>query len=371
MDKLMGPVESILATDIGELILVTTFGKYHTLLEFSQSLNDSRIKVYDTKIANKRLQLREAIPRVTSQFTVLVDDDVIWPKTILPWLLAPFEDSQMGSVGVCQRVVRNRDADLITRCWEWLGECYIHRRNFEISASHFYDGGTSCMSGRTNAMRTQILTDPLFLEGLCKERWGNFLLNADDDNFITRWLVNHDWKTYIQYDPNCQLVTTLETNYNFVRQCLRWARSNWRSNYTTLFVERQVYRYASFSCFVAINTNNSSRRQWWTIYALYFATFTSIGLITDPLYFYSYYAVSHLINPSSIFGGWTGWTLVISWYLFTKIVKLAGLFRRYPKDIFYLPVSIIFGLYHGLIKLKALYTWNEVRCSSPVPSGSC
>lgn len=57
--------------------------------------------------------------------------------------------------------------------------------------------------------------------------------------------------------------------------------------------------------------------------------------------------------------------MVIGWYFFTKVVKLTGLFRRYPKDIFYLPVSIAFGLYHGFIKLNALYTWNEVSTITP------
>lgn len=241
MEKLRGPVSSILATDLHELFLVTTYGKYHTLAEFAKSFNDPRIKVYQSKIANKRLQLHTAIPNVTTDITVLVDDDVTWPKTIIPWLLAPFEDPDMGSVGVCQRVARDRDADLITRCWNWLGECYIHRRNFEISASHFYDGGTSCMSGRTNALRSEILKNHEFLEGLCNEKWGKFNLNADDDNFITRWLVNHDLKTYIQYNEECMLETTLEANSKFLAQCLRWARSNWRSNYTTLFIERKVY----------------------------------------------------------------------------------------------------------------------------------
>lgn len=246
ISKLRGPVSSILATNIHELILVTTCGKYHTLVQFAEEMKDTRIKVYDSKVANKRLQLREAIPRVTTSITILVDDDVTWPRTILPWLLAPFEDGRMGSVGVCQRVARDREADLVTRCWNWLGECYIHRRNFEISASHFYDGGTSCMSGRTNALRTSILTDPLFLDGICHEKWGKFNLNADDDNFITRWLVNHDWKTYIQYNKECMLETTLEANSKFLAQCLRWARSNWRSNYTTLFIERNVYRRVHF-----------------------------------------------------------------------------------------------------------------------------
>ncbi|KFY15786.1 hypothetical protein V491_05560 [Pseudogymnoascus sp. VKM F-3775] len=339
LEELRGPISSILACSPHELILVTTFGKYHGLLQFAASFGDPRIKVYDTKIANKRVQLREAIPRVTTRITVLVDDDVTWPSTILPWLLAPFEREKMGSVGVCQRVQRIRTGDLATRAWNWLGACYIHRRNFEISASHFYDGGTSCMSGRTNAVRTEILKHPLFLDGFCRERWGKYHLNADDDNFLTRWLVNHDWKTWIQYERECEIETTLENDWSFVRQCLRWARSNWRSNYTTLFIERKVYW-----------------TQWWTIYALYFATFTSLGLITDPLYFYSFYCASRTWDQTS---AWTGWSIVIAWYIFTKVVKLTGLLRRHPSDIIYVPVSVVFGFFHGFIKLKALWTWNE------------
>lgn len=43
---------------------------------------------------------------------------------------------------------------------------------------------------------------------------------------------------------------------------------------------------------------------------------------------------------------------------FTKVtVKLVRLFRQNPRD---LPVSIIFGYLHGLIKLHALFTLKEV-----------
>lgn len=45
---------------------------------------------------------------------------------------------------------------------------------------------------------------------------------------------------------------------------------------------------------------------------------------------------------------------------FTKWVKLLGLFRRHPEDIIFLPVSILFGWYHGFIKLYALFTLNMV-----------
>jgi len=56
-------------------------------------------------------------------------------------------------------------------------------------------------------------------------------------------------------------------------------------------------------------------------------------------------------------------------FCFTKVVKLVGLFRRNPSDIMFLPVSILFGYFHGLIKLWALFTLKEVFffTSPPLP----
>ena len=56
-------------------------------------------------------------------------------------------------------------------------------------------------------------------------------MNADDD---TRSLVAYQWKTWIQYQPEREVKTTLENSYKFLYQCLRWTRSNWRSNWTSL-----------------------------------------------------------------------------------------------------------------------------------------
>lgn len=49
---------------------------------------------------------------------------------------------------------------------------------------------------------------------------------------------------------------------------------------------------------------------------------------------------------------------------FTKVVKLMGLFRRNPGDVVFLPLSIVFGYFHGLVKLYALYTLNMVSFGS-------
>jgi len=64
------------------------------------------------------------------------------------------------------------------------------------------------------------------------------------------------------------------------------------------------------------------------------------------------------------------WTQFIFMFAFTKVVKLMGLFIRNPSDIMFLPVSVIFGYFHGLIKLYALITLNMVRFDKPVPKQS-
>jgi cellulose synthase/poly-beta-1,6-N-acetylglucosamine synthase-like glycosyltransferase len=105
------------------------------------------------------------------------------------------------------------------------------------------DGGTPCLSGRTVAYRTKILQDPDFIHGFTHEEWwfGRYELNADDDNFLTRWMVTHGWETYFQYHPEAEIQTTLEDNPKFLKQCVRWSRSNWRSNLTSLFQEKVVW----------------------------------------------------------------------------------------------------------------------------------
>ncbi|KAI1827455.1 glycosyltransferase family 2 protein [Xylaria intraflava] len=346
-EELRPSLESILACGPAELILVTTLDKHAGLQRLAKSLSSpANIRVLSTAIANKRLQVCEALPKVKTAITIMADDDVTWPSTLIPWILAPFEDPKMGGVGTCQRVRREPSTSpWSTQIWNWLGAAYIERRNFEISATHNIDGGTSCMSGRTGAYRSEILSSHTFLEGFKTERWRHYILNADDDNFVTRWLVNHQWKTWVQYEPECEIETTLENGLKFLYQCTRWSRSNWRSNWTSLVRERYVWT-----------------QQPWCTYALHVATFTSLAFLVDPLLLLSVWWGTE---------GWDDvtrrrlfWSQFIFMFAYTKVVKLVGLFRRRPSDILFLPVTILFGYFHGLIKLYALFTLNMTSWGS-------
>ncbi|KAI9775449.1 MAG: Type 2 glycosyltransferase [Candelina submexicana] len=245
-NELRETLTTFLRTDPFQIILVTTDANLKHADQTVMSMQTSRVRVLSITHANKRRQMCCAIPEVQTRVTVFADDDVIWPQKILPWILAPFEKPRIGGVGTCQRLRRVENPNL----WNFLGALYLERRNFDISATTHIDGGLPCLSGRTVAYRTHILQDPDFTYGFTHERWlHRYQLNADDDNFITRWMVSHGWDTYVQYCKEAEVKTTLEGNHNFLKQCLRWVRSNWRSNLTSMFRERYVWRSVSFSQF--------------------------------------------------------------------------------------------------------------------------
>lgn len=174
VEELEPSLRSILACKPRRLILVTTHDKcsnFQSLVDSLDGYKGTDINVLDTPIANKRLQVCEALPLVRTAITIMADDDVTWPPTMLPWILAPFEDADMGGVGTCQRVKRVTTGSWAARTWNWLGTAYIERRNFEISATHNLVGGTSCMSGRTGAYRSDILSSHEFLDGFKNEKW--------------------------------------------------------------------------------------------------------------------------------------------------------------------------------------------------------
>ncbi|KAH0545325.1 hypothetical protein FGG08_000624 [Glutinoglossum americanum] len=318
-----------------EIILVTIDANLERLKSTAALIHSSCIRVVSVAHANKRRQMCRVLPEVLTKITLFADDDVIWPPRILDWILAAFEKPDIGGVGTSQRL-RRADCPNI---WGFLGALYLERRNFEISATTHIDGRVSCLSGRTVTYCTHILQDLEFTYGFTHESWlGRYQLNTDDDNFITRWMVSHGWKTYIQYCREAELQTTLEDNPRFLKQCLRWSRSNWRSNLTSMLRERYIWKGFKAIANMDPGEKDSSR-----------ATLSPPAIIGDGL------LVFLLIKTTQ---NWGALSVLLLWMLISKFVKLLGHFVRYPEDVVLLPVSILFGYFHGFIKVYAFFTLN-------------
>ncbi|KAK5121328.1 Type 2 glycosyltransferase [Meristemomyces frigidus] len=340
-EELETTLRTCLRADVHELILVTVDSNVENLSKVANAVNAKKIRVLSIREANKRRQMCRAIPEVSTKITVFVDDDVAWPSKVLQWMLAPFEDPKMGGVGTSQRLKRSADMSV----WSFLGAAYLERRNFDCSACLHIDGGLPCLSGRTVAYRSSILQDDAFTLGFTNEEWRTCQLNADDDNFITRWLYSHNWKIAMQYHKEAEVQTTLEAGPKYLSQCLRWVRSNWRSNLTSMFVERHYWW-----------------TQPWSTYSVLQTTITAWALPYDVLMLFAWYQASIGWSPdlrTALFVFLATWT-----FLFSKTVKLWGHFVRYPADVMFIPVYIGFGYFHGLIKLWGLFTLSETTWGS-------
>lgn len=100
-----------------------------------------------------------------------------------------------------------------------------------------------------------------------------------------------------------------------------------------------------------------NRQQPWSTYALHIATFTSLSVAFDPIIIFLAIKATETWSPEQqkiVLG------LQLSFMLFSKVIKLVGLFMREPADLIFLPVSIIFGYFHGFIKLYAGITLRMV-----------
>jgi len=319
-----------------EIIIITETKMRDALQELANSVDPTRIRVLTVPKANKRLQMVEGIRNTTSEIIVFADDDAIWPPTALEYILACFEDPNMGGVGTSQTV---KSVGRYQTVWEVLAGFRLTIRNIEIAASTHIDGGVCCLSGRTAAYRTCILQDPAFQYEFTHDFWlGKYPLNSGDDKFLTRWMVYYGWNTYVQICKEAELLSTFKNNWRFVKQVLRWTRNTWRSDFRSLFMERKIWNRHPYVAFTMVDK-----------------IFNPITLLSGP--------ISVLVMACEGKFHLPIWDIVISyivWLMLTRIIKLLPhLFKR-PQDIIWVPAFLIFGYYFAIMKIYALFTLHEV-----------
>jgi cellulose synthase/poly-beta-1,6-N-acetylglucosamine synthase-like glycosyltransferase len=189
-----------------------------------EALQQVCIQVMVSDVANKRKQVCFGLKRVVTKLVASADDHVFWPERFLEHAIAPFENSNVALVGTTKHVRRSWKGNIIANFSNFLGCLYLERHNFEILSSNAIDGGVFVVPGRTALYRTSVVQESDFISDFVNERFffGIFgPLNADDDNFITRWVVRKGYDIVIQSGPNATIETMLGEFPKFFSQCLR------------------------------------------------------------------------------------------------------------------------------------------------------
>lgn len=307
----------------------------------SNRLPGRTIEVVTINEANKRAQCVHASIQVKTDIIAYADDHVIWPRTFLQSVLAEFEEPSVGIVGTVKQVIRDPGKNWSDSIRNFIACIYLERHNFEMTATYNLDGGVWVISGRTCLIRSDIVQTLEFRQKFLSETFlGIGPINCDDDNFITRYMINHGFKTVFHNRPEAMILTTLGTSGGwpkFWQQLLRWARSIWRSHSKTVFVDGKCWK--AFP---------------WTSYAMFLSGLTNISIIYDPFLFISLYN-SKFYNPNGHVGAYLAWVLLLS-----KIVKSWHFYARNTDDLWWcVPVGWFFGYFHGFVRLVALVTcWD-------------
>lgn len=298
--------------------------------------NFSNITVLGVPKLGKRLQIIRALSHIETEIVVWADDDVFWPEHYLENLIAVFShDGKVGAAGTCQRVRRSNGTSWWpTNFWNILGISYLERRVFNNLTTNAIDGSISTLSGRSAAYRTSILKCEEFVHYFTTDSWKGKLLNSDDDKCLTRYVFSHGWD--IKINRAVCLETTLEESWDYINQCLRWARARFRGNFTVM--RKETYWRDTHK---------------WGFYVIYIGMFQQPALLIDALLCY----LLTLVVPDST----RSHALVAFgvWLLFTKVVKMIPHFIRNPFDLVWLPALILFGYFHSLLNLYALCTLTQ------------
>ncbi|CAO2657473.1 Nn.00g035990.m01.CDS01 [Neocucurbitaria sp. VM-36] len=344
---------------------VTTYQIQHGL---GPSSVTTEILVLNARVSNKRHQVVHAFREVETEILVMVDDTAIWHPKFLKATLPAFGSSKVGFVGTrkwVKRVPRPYDptVNFITNLWNqylsgfWnvMGGLYLVRHNFEIRATNAADGGVFCVSGRSSLIRTEIVNNRLFAKSFLNEyilRFGDHFpgwgpVTADDDNFLTRWVVNYGWEVKIQSTQEATMTTVLGIYpLKFPEQCKRWSRTTFRQNPIALFVDRTI---------------------WWvwplTVWTTYFPWLYNAALFWDGLAVYTLTQTALYAESSQRMALLCG---LIGFVWLTKLVKTMPWFWAYPLDLllyFVIPVYPLFAYWHSLLKVYTAFTFWDLAWS--------
>ncbi|KAJ9651815.1 hypothetical protein H2198_008940 [Neophaeococcomyces mojaviensis] len=336
-------VTSVLAHNPGFVtVLTASIDIKHKADAALAHLMPAQVRVVVEPMANERHQfthvfndLAKDIDSNKDTIVVLIDDHVWWPSpNFLVNLIAPLEDKKVGGVVTNKRVQRERGNSFADSFLNFIACAYLERHKFETTAANAIDGGIFVVSGRTCAVRASIVLRKDFREGLANEHFFG-PLNLDDDNYITRFIIQNGWKIKLQnmgYDT--LMVTSLSTisGYNKLRgQLLRWAHSQWRSNATTLFRDRAVWT-----------------KQPWSFHTIFITWFFNFALPCDALLLYLW----HKSNSE-----WVTIYHILALLWGSKMVKLIPFFWRHPQDLWLFPAYVFFAYFHSFIKL-----WSVITC---------
>ncbi|OGK22162.1 hypothetical protein A2866_06825 [Candidatus Roizmanbacteria bacterium RIFCSPHIGHO2_01_FULL_39_8] len=307
------PEEIIAVIDYTDLACIELFKKF--------AKKTPRAHLIITKTPGKREALGDGIKAAKSEIVALIDSDTIWFDDTLENALGPFSDKKIGGVATRQSVEKPKT---------------IAQKLFSIRLEQRYwddipflataEDILICLSGRTAFYRRSALL-PILNEMVNEKFMGRKVISGEDKR-LTYLVEAAGWKT--TYQSTAKVSTTgVKDISTFIKQQVRWTRNSWRNDLRALS-QKWVYRHPVFALYLIDRAVQP---------------FT---LLISPIYF----VIALILRL------WIPVIVILVWWHISRLLKMYPYLKKYPLDIWMLPIFIIFSFVSAYIRIYALFSIN-------------
>ena len=322
-DILLRCLDTWRAQDPDEIIIVLDLADLEAYDRIT-AIGDDRVRPILFEHAGKRSALGVGIRLASSEILVLTDSDTSWTPGLLVEVQKPFIDPMVGGVSTQQNVYQ-RGSSIWRRLADWL----VNLRYYNYVPAMGRAGAVPCISGRTAVYRRAAVLP--VLDRLENEFFLGKRCISGDDGRLTWLVLASGYKTVHQRSAKA-LSMFPSTLSAFIKQRVRWSRNSYRCYLTAI------------------------AKGWlWRVPFVTKVTVLQILLTPVTMGFTIAYLILSRLEVSAL-----GVGLVLGWLLVTRGIRGFSHLRRYPQEIFLLPILALVVILIALpIKVYAFLTMNK------------
>jgi cellulose synthase/poly-beta-1,6-N-acetylglucosamine synthase-like glycosyltransferase len=221
-DRFASMVQAVKSQDIEFVVVGDACNEpYRTITES----NGGRF-LYLKDHGGKRKAVSEGIKLIDSDFVLLIDSDTVIPDNTVSSMLSKFDDD-VGGIGANLSVKRDSSwisysAEFVERSMEVL---------FRSLSSH---GNVMLLDGACVMYRTSLVKPFIMSSEYTDHKVFGKKNPLGDDRQLTGYLIRSNYRAIKDYDVSVE-VPAPETLKKFIKQNVRWMRSNWVNFFRELF----------------------------------------------------------------------------------------------------------------------------------------
>ena len=287
--------------------------------DFAKKTANARLII--TKIPGKREALGDGIKAAKSEIVALIDSDTIWVDDTLKNGIAPFSDKKIGGVATRQSVIKPKSIA------QKLFSIRLEQRYWDdIPFLAAVEDIIVTLSGRTAFYRKSAIMP--ILHQMVNEKFMGEKVISGEDKRLTYLIEAAGWKT--TYQSTAQVFTTgVKDVQSFIKQQVRWTRNIWRNDLRA-FSQGWIFNHPIFALYLSDRA---------------IQPFT---LMISPIYFI----------VALVLGLWIPAITILVWWHVSRFVKMYPHLRKYPIDIWMLPIFIVFNFVSVYIRIYTLFSVN-------------